>query len=199
MDLDRIRPVAAPVAVFVLLGLALFLLFKFWTASPSIIRSDVAANISMRYYGQETGDEATENAPADTSNPVAVQTELLQQNVFSGLTRWAATLLTLALVLAVGWSLLAAYRERVVFGPGGQSSLLVAWIGGALIYGAGVVAAYFLVLVPANLGASIAATDVALATVGTGLAGLLGYWLATAYGASPVMRPSVPFSFLIRR
>lgn len=197
MDLGKIRSVFWPVGVFVILFLVVFLLFKLWTGSPAIVRSDVAANIAAQFEQQEPADDSAEAVETTAANPVAVQTELHQQNIFSGLVRWTAVTLGLSFALAVAWCFYAAQKERSVFGPKGQSSLMWLWILAAIVYLSGALAAFFLVLYPLDL--PLAPTDLALAAIGTGLAGLLGYWLATTLGASPVMRPSVPFSFLLAR
>ncbi len=199
MELDKIRPIAAPVAVFLLLAFAAVLLLKAWTASPSIVRVEVLTNVTSAAAQQFEDTAASEEAPVSEVNPVTAQLESYQESVFSGLLYWMGVLFAAGLLLSILWSLYAKRRERSVYGPAGQSSAMLFWwaLLGALLLSFG--ATGFYVLVPLGLTAFITEGSLTLAAGAVALAALLGYWLATFLAASPVMRPSVPFSFTAAR
>lgn len=201
MELQKIRTVAVPIGVFVILGLLLLLFLKVWTDSPSIIRSDVMASINARMEQDAAAyQESVDASAANTAvNPATVEREARQQETFSELVQWTVAVVLSALFLAVLWNVAASKRQRSVVGPRGQSALLPLWIGLACAYVAVVSVLFWWFLRPANLDDLIGIGNVVVATALVGIVSLIGYWLATCFGTSAVMRPSVPFSFLLTR
>ncbi len=199
MDMEKLKPFAVPVAIFLVLAIAAVLMLKAWTSSPSIIRVEVVTRVTNAAAQQSQEVVAAEAQASGDLNPVTAQLETYQQSVFSGLASWAAVLFTAGAFFAMLWTVHSARKQRSVYGPAGQGSAMGAWVLTALVLAASIAAAYFYFLVPLDLTQFITPGSLTLVAGATALVAFAGYWLATFLAASPVMRPSVPFSFPLTR
>lgn len=193
MDMEKLRLVTWPVFIFVVLAFAGWLALSLYTSSPSIIRVEVVTQVTSA-AAQTSQDATAEDSGAADVNPVSAQLESYQQSVFAGLSTWMAIVFVLGALLSIGWAVFADLKQRSVYGPTGQGSAMGAWVLALLVLMAIFGATYFYLLAPLALTQFITPGSLTLVVGAVGLAALAGYWLATLLAASPVMRPSVPFS-----
>lgn len=185
---ERMRGLAVLVVIVILFYLANLALLGWWTNDPLIVRADTAQTaepMTADPEGDSFGGAADEGTQRENYERIA------QERAYDGLAAWAmwATLFTAA--LGLGWLLLALLRGRRVVGPADQSSLLPVWYGLLALYVAGVVALYFLHVVPLDLFRFIEARSVYTPVGIVALFGLIAFWAISVFGIPPQLRPSV--------
>ena len=185
---ERMRGLAVLVVIVVLFYLANLALLGWWTNDPLIVRAETA-QMGDSSVGDPLGDSF--GGSADEGSQRETYERFAQERAYDGLATWSmwTTLFTAALGLA--WFLLALLRERRVFGPAGQSSLLPIWYGLVFVYVAGVVALYFFYVAPLDLFRFIEARSVYTPVGIVAVFGLIAFWAMSVFGIPPQLRPSV--------
>ena len=170
--------IAAPLVAFVsTLGLIMLYLGS-WYGNPDIISP---ARIAQLQNGG-TADSLDQTLALDATR-VATQ--------FVG---WSYYVLAVALILALAWNVLALAGERSVAGPASQTRSLGLWWGLLFAYAVIVPVLWYILIFPHDLGILVDVPRQVRGAAPTFLAGLFIYWAGTAFGATRVMKPSVPFA-----
>ena len=140
--------------------------------------------------------DAQPEAPAATTN--GGELEIFRVQARDDLIKWFMVTMLLGLIITFGWLGATFAKGRSVSGPLGARSMAPAWWGGLVLCGAaGAGVAIYMLRFGGLLGV------LAGGTINIGillsLLLLIAYYLGTAFGASDVMKPSVPGATLFIR
>ncbi|HYW17121.1 MAG TPA: hypothetical protein VE891_13345 [Allosphingosinicella sp.] len=176
--------VAAPVAAFVAAIVLMWVYLGTWDGNPDIISAERIAQLQKGAGGDAADLDATLTLDAT--------------RVATHFVTWANCVLAAALALALAWNFTALAGERKVAGPASQTRSLGLWVALLVAYLGATGLLWWLLIVPHDLGALIDVPRHLWGGAPAFIAGLAVYWAGTAWGASRVMKPSVPFaSFLV--
>lgn len=172
--------VAAPLVAFIAMFALMWAYLSTWDGNPDIISAERIAQL------QNGGGSDAANLDATlTLDATRVATHFIG---------WATYVLAAALVLALLWNFMALVGERKVAGPASQTRNLGHWWGLLFAYVVLAGLLWYLRLFPHDLGTLIDILRYGLGAVPIFLAGVAIYWVGTAFGATRVMKPSVPFA-----
>lgn len=187
---DWIRAIGVPLLICVLTFLALQVALERWAGGPNMLRSDVIARINDQ-AGAPSGGGFLGAAPAN-EDALAVQLETYRQNIIAGFYDGVLWLIGAALLLSVLWCAFALWRQKEAFGPRKQQSAWPAWALAAILYLIAVIAVVIFVLGRLDLREMMVPTSYWGLIMLISIVGFLAFWVSTGFGASPVMKPSLP-------
>lgn len=186
------RGLIAPFIAFAIIGFIGFGIVYYQTNSTAVLDQQLIDSATASGGGDDALLQDSDAELLSPEDPSASRMEIYLEDVFRGLRTWLSYSMLAGLAFSLAFSLMALGRQRQVCGPQGQSSARPIWWTLFALYGVTLFAIYFWLVEPLGLPSLMNDFYFYGLIVGVGILGVIGYWAATVFAASPVMRPSVP-------
>lgn len=176
------------IGVFLILGIIGWITISQVVVSPEVLDPSAAAGVV---------DESTAYDDPFAGGAVAPsqgQIDTYLKDIGDALFKGVITVAVAGFACAFLWFMSSSWAQRSVVGPSGQANAFGYWVLFSMLFLGACAAAYFFWIEPLGFGDSMNDVWQYATFLVSVLIGLLGYWLATALAASPVMKPSVPLA-----